>query len=385
MDDLYQNRFISEHFKIFRELILKDLKMKPSDEFVKYFELPDELTGKKVHISDILPEAYGYEDTILQLISEQEKEFRIPDISRTVGRGEIFFNILFVYVPYYKSLYLFVEDTTAAMISRRELQQSRNNIILLNKEISGRNIALEKSNTELRVLQNNMNELNRQLEMKVSERTIELEMNLKKTKRVFEQTVKSLSIALEKRDPYTAGHQDRVSDLAAAIAGKLNFNSETIEGIKIASRLHDIGKIYVPSEFLTRPGRLTEEEFSVIKMHPIIGFDILRDIEFPWPVAAIVLQHHERLNGSGYPYGLSGDEIMIEAQILAVSDIVETIATDRPYRKTLGLDYAMELLAKEKGVSLGPDVVEACFEIFSRDKFTFKNFEFNAGGFFETY
>lgn len=190
----------------------------------------------------------------------------------------------------------------------------------------------------------------------------------------------SLGKALEKRDPYTAGHQERVSDLSVAIASKMGYDAETVEGIKIASRLHDIGKIYVPSEFLTRPGRLTEEEFNVIKMHPVIGFDILKDIEFPWPVAAIVLQHHERFDGSGYPFGLTASEIMTEAQILAVSDTVETIATDRPYRKTLGLQYALELIMKERGKSLDPAVVDACIDIFFKDGYKLTNLELHIDG-----
>lgn len=380
MNDLYLNRFISEHFKVFRATISKDLTLIPSIEFTRYFELPDELSGQKVHINDLLPETFGYEEIILNLLQSGENEFRIPNIARTMKRGDIFFNILLVHVPFYKDLNLFIEDTTDSMSSERELQQSRNEIILLNNEISERNIELEQGNMEMKMLQHDLRQLNHKLEKKVTERTLELEINLNKTKRVFEQTVKALSLALEKRDPYTAGHQDRVSELAAAIAAKLSFDQNTIEGIKIASRLHDLGKIYVPSEFLTRPGKLTEEEFNVIKMHPVIGFDILKDIEFPWPVAAIVLQHHERINGSGYPYGLTGDEIMKEAQILAVSDTVETIATDRPYRKTLGLDYALELIQKERGISLAPDVVDACLELFFEDDFILKSMELHIEG-----
>lgn len=380
MNDLYLNRFISDHFKIFRALITKDLTLTPSVEFIQFFELPEEMCGVKTHIHDLLPETFGYEEQILDLLNSSDSEFRIPNIARITPSGEIFFNIILVHVPFYKDIYLFIEDTSERMSSERELQQSRNEIILLNNEISKRNIELEKNNIELSALQHDLKDLNKKLERKVSERTLELEINLKKTKRVFEQTVKALSIALEKRDPYTAGHQDRVSDLAAAIASKLDYDPDTIEGIRIASRLHDLGKIYVPSEFLTRPGKLSEEEFNVIKMHPVIGFEILKDIEFPWPVAAIVLQHHERLDGSGYPFGLAGDEIMAEAQILAVSDTVETIATDRPYRKTLGLDYALDLIVKEKGRSLDPKVVDACIDLFFNDNFMLRSLELHIEG-----
>jgi len=380
MNDLYLNRFISEHFKVFRATISKDLTLNPSIEFTRYFELPDETSGHRIHLHDILPETFGYDEYILNLRQNDESEFRIPNIARRMKRGEIYFNIILVHIPDYKNIFLFIEDTTDSMSSERELQQSRNDIILLNNEISERNIELEQSNMEMKLLQQDLRQLNRKLEMKVSERTTELEKHLMKMQRVFEQTVKALSIALEKRDPYTAGHQDRVAELAAAIAMKLDYPPDMIEGIKIASRLHDLGKIYVPSEFLTRPGKLSEEEFNVIKMHPVIGFDILKDIEFPWPVAAIVLQHHERIDGTGYPYGLSGDEIMPEAQILAVSDTVETIATDRPYRKTLGLDYALELIVKERGKSLDPLVVDACIDLFYNDNFILKTIEMHIEG-----
>ncbi len=380
MNDSHLDKFISAHFRIFRAALSKDLSLTPSKEFLDYLELTVSDPRKSISIFDILPELVGYDESIADLHSDENKTLRIPNISRTTNRGDIYFNIILAHPPRAKSIYLFVEDTTERMIFEWELQQSRNEIILLNKGISDRNIELEKSNVELESLQQDLKSLNRQLEDKVSERTLELEVNLKKTQRVFEQTVQSLSKALEKRDPYTAGHQERVSDLAEAIARKLNYDEEKIEGIRIASRLHDLGKIYVPSEFLTRPGRLTEEEFNVIKMHPVIGFDILKDIEFPWPVAAIVLQHHERIDGSGYPFGLTSEEIMIEAQILAVSDTVETIATDRPYRKTLGLQYALELIMKERGKSLDPEVVDACIDLFFKDKFELRTIELHVSG-----
>ncbi|NLV66060.1 MAG: HD-GYP domain-containing protein [Spirochaetes bacterium] len=380
MSDNHLDKFISAHFRIFRAGISRDLTITPSEEFLNYLELADDHAEKKISIFELLPELFGYEENIRELFSDTDKTLRIPNISRTAKRGDIYFNIILAHPPNTRTIFLFVEDTTERMIFEWELQQSRNEIILLNKGISDRNIELEKNNIELEILQNDLKILNRQLEEKVSSRTLELELNLKKTQRVFEQTVHSLGKALEKRDPYTAGHQERVSDLSVAIARKMGFDADTVEGIKIASRLHDIGKIYVPSEFLTRPGRLTEEEFNVIKMHPVIGFDILKDIEFPWPVAAIVLQHHERFDGSGYPFGLTANEMMTEAQILAVSDTVETIATDRPYRKTLGLQYALELILKERGKSLDPGVVDACLDIFFKDGYELNNPELHIDG-----
>jgi putative nucleotidyltransferase with HDIG domain len=373
MSDNHFDKFISTHFRIFRAGISNDLTVTPTKEFLDYLELADGRADKKISIFELLPELFGYEENIRELFLDTDKTLRIPDISRTLKRGEIYFNIMLAHPPNTKTIFLFVEDITAHIISEWELQQSRNEIILLNKNISDRNIELEKSNIELEMLQNNLKVLNRQLEDRVKSRTLELELNLRKNRRIFDQTVQSLGKALEKRDPYTAGHQERVSDLSVAIARKMEFDEETVEGIKTAGRLHDIGKIYVPSEFLTRPGKLTEEEFNVIKIHPAIGFDILKDIEFPWPVAAIVLQHHERFDGSGYPFGLTAANMMTEAQILAVADTVETIATDRPYRKTLGLKYALELIHKEKGKSFDPGVVDACLDLFLKDGYELNN------------
>ncbi len=189
---------------------------------------------------------------------------------------------------------------------------------------------------------------------------------IQKTRRLFEQTVNSLAYALETRDPYTAGHQDRVSQLACAIAGELGMDSDGIEGIKIAGKLHDIGKIYVPSEFLTKPGNLMDEEMSVIRLHPQMGFEILRDIEFPWPIASAVLQHHERLDGSGYPYGLTESEIKYEAKILAVADVVEAMGTNRPYRKSPGLDIALREIENKKSIHYDPGIVDACLHLFTQ-------------------
>jgi len=173
--------------------------------------------------------------------------------------------------------------------------------------------------------------------------------------------------AVEIRDPYTAGHQRRVADLARAIAGELELPAETIEGIRVASVIHDVGKISVPAEILSMPRKLTDIEYRLVKEHVAIGYNILKDIEFPWPVADIVRQHHERLNGSGYPQGLQGAEILMEARILAVADTVEAIASHRPYRPAYGLDVALNEIAANRGVLYDADVVDACATLF-RDK-----------------
>ncbi len=188
---------------------------------------------------------------------------------------------------------------------------------------------------------------------------------------LMEETVNGLVSAVEKRDPYTAGHQRRVSLLANAIAVKMELEKSQADGLRIAAIVHDIGKIYVPSEILSKPGKLTTAEFELVKTHPQAGFEILSKINFPWPVAEIVLQHQERINGSGYPNGLKGDDIVIEAQIIAVADVVEAIASHRPYRPSLGIDFALEEIDSQKGVLFDEKVVNICLDLFKNNEFAF--------------
>ena len=178
--------------------------------------------------------------------------------------------------------------------------------------------------------------------------------------------VDSMAAALEARDPYTAGHQRRVAELAVAIAREMAISPNQIEGIKIAATIHDIGKIYVPAEILSKPGNLSALEFSLIKVHPQVGHDILRDIDFPWPVAEMVLQHHEHLDGSGYPNGISGDQILLESRILTVADVVESLVTHRPYRPALGIEAALDEIDKRRGKCYDPRVVDACLALFQK-------------------
>lgn len=184
-------------------------------------------------------------------------------------------------------------------------------------------------------------------------------------------TIGAVALTVEKRDPYTAGHQQRVAHLAVAIAGELGIGGEQIEGIRLGALIHDIGKIYVPAEFLSRSGKLTAAEFEVIKMHAQVGYDIIKDVRFPWPVGEMVLQHHERLDGSGYPQGLKGEAIVIEARILAVADVVEAITSHRPYRPALGLDVALQAIADGRGSFYDADVVDACVRLFRECGFVF--------------
>ena len=205
----------------------------------------------------------------------------------------------------------------------------------------------------------------RDLEQKVEERTSELQKTLS-------GVICALTMTVEYKDPYTAGHQQRVSDLAHAIAKKMGFSRDKIMGIRMAGVLHDIGKIAIPSEILSKPTRLSKTEFDLIKNHSQVGYDILKSIKFPWPLSQIVLQHHERMDGSGYPNGLLGKEILIEAKILGVADVVEAMASHRPYRPALGIDKALEEISINKGKLYDTEAVNACLKIFKEKEFEFK-------------
>lgn len=199
----------------------------------------------------------------------------------------------------------------------------------------------------------------------------ELSQTCGRLKRTVEETVNALGSALEMRDPYTAGHQRRVATLACAIAQRLGFSEMTIDAVRMAGLVHDIGKIAVPSEILSKPTGLTELETCFIKRHSVAGYDILKEVEFPWPIALIVLQHHERLDGSGYPYGVAGDSILVEARVLAVADVAEAMSSHRQYRAALGLPKALDEITENRGKLYDPAAVDACLELFREDGFTF--------------
>ncbi len=185
-----------------------------------------------------------------------------------------------------------------------------------------------------------------------------------KLQKAIEGIVLAMAATVEVKDPYTAGHQRRVADLSRAIAQEIGFSNDRIIGIHMAGMIHDLGKLSVPAEILSKPTQLTDIEFSLIKVHPSSGYDILKGIDFPWPIARIVFQHHERINGSGYPQGLAGEEILPEAKVLAVADVVEAIASYRPYRPALGIDKALEEIEKNRGILYEAEVVEVCLRLF---------------------
>ncbi|MCK4356545.1 PAS domain S-box protein [Candidatus Bipolaricaulota bacterium] len=199
----------------------------------------------------------------------------------------------------------------------------------------------------------------------------ETEANAEDLQATLDGIIKALAATTETRDPYTAGHQQRVTSLAVALAEEMSIPDHQKTGIRVASLLHDIGKMSIPAEILSKPTKLTEMEFALIKNHPKVAYDILRVIDFPWPVADIVLQHHERLNGSGYPNGLKGDEILLEARIICVADVVEAMSSHRPYRPACGLDKALEEIKENAGKLYDPKIVDACLKLFANGIFKF--------------
>jgi putative nucleotidyltransferase with HDIG domain len=265
---------------------------------------------------------------------------------------------------------IFSEESTRNMVQlqikfeterkKKEAEIYRLKNIELQKEISDR-ISIED---ELRKHQN-------QLEEMINERTVELIKSFNKLERGFQGTIILVSKITELRDPYTSGHQIRVAKLASAIAREMKLPEEKVEAIHIASLVHDIGKINVPQEILSKPGVLSDLEMRMIQIHPQAGCDILSEINFPWPIAEIVREHHEHYDGSGYPQGLKADSIMIEARIICVADVIEAMSSHRPYRPVLGLENAVREITDNRDVLYDRDVVNACRRVIIDKGFNF--------------
>lgn len=238
---------------------------------------------------------------------------------------------------------------------------------------------------QLEIEREKVNKINEELEERVKQRTEDyrvvnlalqqeiqghesakenLQRALESLKKSVGATIEVITSAVEARDPYTAGHQVRSASLASSIAEEMGLPEDQIDGIRMAGHIHDIGKLSVPSEILTKPTKLTDLEFALIKEHSLSGYEMLKNVESPWPLAQVVYQHHERMDGSGYPRKLKGDEILIEARIIAVSDVVESMASHRPYRPSLGLEAALEEIEKNKGILYDAAVAEACLRLF---------------------
>jgi putative nucleotidyltransferase with HDIG domain len=204
----------------------------------------------------------------------------------------------------------------------------------------------------------------------------ELQHTLDSLRKAVGATVQVMASAVEAKDPYTAGHQIRSADLARTIAAEMGLPQEKIDGIRMAGSIHDIGKLSIPAEILSKPTKLSEIEFSLIKEHAQRGFEMLKDVESPWPLAEIVHQHHERMDGSGYPRNLKGDDILIEARILAVADVVEAMASHRPYRAGLGIDLALAEIEKNRGTIYDKTVADACLRLFREKGFKLEGLDY---------
>ena len=257
--------------------------------------------------------------------------------------------------------------------------QVLNFFLLTHENLIDQNKQLWETKRELR-------KLNDYLEERVKEKTRSLEAEIAERKKagkalgesldnlrdMLSGTVQALASTMEIRDPYTAGHQRRVAEIACAIAGEIGFSEEAIQGMRVMGYLHDIGKIVVPADILSKPGGLNEHERGIIRTHPRVGHDILAGIRFPWPVSLAILQHHERLDGSGYPDGIIGAAIARESRILAVADVVESMSSHRPYRASLGIEAALGEIKSKSGRLYDPAVVKACLHLFLEKGFQCK-------------
>lgn len=293
-------------------------------------------------IADLLPEAWQYPETAAARVTIGSKEFKTHNYKKTEWRQSSDIKVNKAKAGTVEIVYL--EPKTAAD-EGPFLKEER----LLIDAVA--------------------EQLGRITERKRAEK--ELKHYSEKLRELIEEITQAIAATAELRDPYTAGHQQRVAQLACAIAREMKLSPETIKEIRVAGTLHDIGKIHIPSEILTKPGRLTEIEFNMIKTHPEAGYNILKTIQFPWPVAPVVFQHHERSNGSGYPSGLSAKDILPEARILAVADVVEAMSSHRPYRPARGIDKALAEISQNRGTLYDPQVVDVCLKLFAEKGFSF--------------
>jgi len=245
--------------------------------------------------------------------------------------------------------------------ARKQIEEG---LRLLNKSLEKR--VVEHTAKLVGVNEELMEEINNRIRLEE-----EFKQSIKKLQKSMRGIVQTLSVAIESKDSYSIGHQKRVAKLARCIAEEMGLSKDRIEGVSIAAALHDIGKITIPTEILNKLDQLSEDEFNLIKTHPRLGYDILNEIEFPHPVAQIVLQHHERLDGSGYPSGLSGKDILLEAKILGVADVIDAMQSPHPYRPALGLDRVLDEISRNRGVLYDFNVVYACLVVFNEKGFKF--------------
>jgi HD-GYP domain-containing protein (c-di-GMP phosphodiesterase class II) len=266
--------------------------------------------------------------------------------------------LLFLQKPFHpQEIVQFASALSAKWQAEQQVTALNSN---LERLVSQRTRELQRSNEQLRREVDHRRKVQQQLQQ-----------SLQRLKNIIGGTVMAIAMTVEKRDPYTSGHQYRVAELSKAIGTELGLPQDQLEGLYIASAIHDIGKISLPAEILSKPSQLSPIEMSLVQVHAQAGYDILKSVEFPWPVADIVLQHHERLNGTGYPLGLSGEAILPEARIVGVADVVETMSSHRPYRPSMGLDKALEEITAQRGILYDPAAVDACLALIQQKRFEF--------------
>jgi putative nucleotidyltransferase with HDIG domain len=286
--------------------------------------------------------------------------YRSTETGSRQSSADLSDKLLYLQKPFYRQEIL--QFSTALSIK----WQAERQLLVLHSELES---LVEKRTAEL-VQSNKLLKIEIENRTRVQE---ELEQSFQNLKKVMDSTIKAIAMTVEKRDPYTSGHQMRVAALTRAIAETLELPESQIEGAYMAASLHDIGKIALPAEILTKPIPLTDIEISLIQAHSQAGYDILKGIEFPWSIADIIIQHHERMDGSGYPRGLAGDSILTEARIIGVADVVETMSSHRPYRPSMGIEKALAEISQNSGTLYDADVVAACLKIFNEQKFEFMN------------
>jgi HD-GYP domain-containing protein (c-di-GMP phosphodiesterase class II) len=267
-------------------------------------------------------------------------------------------NLLYLQKPFYRQE--IVQFSTALSIKWKAERQLMNLHSELESLVETRTAELLESNKLLKSEIENRKQIQ-----------LELEQSFANLKKVTDATIQAIALIVEKRDPYTSGHQRRVAELTRALAETIGLSEDQIEGAYVAASIHDIGKISLPAEILSKPIQLSEIEISLIQAHAQAGYDILKGLDFPWPIADIIIQHHERMDGSGYPQGLSGDRISIEARIIGVADVVETMSSHRPYRPSMGIEKALEEITLNSGTLYDSQVVDACLNIFNEKGFLF--------------
>jgi len=307
-----------------------------------YFEL--DLAGNFTFFNDALCRMMGYSQK--ELMGMNNKEYTSPETSEKL----------------YKTFKKMYDTGKPAKVNTYEVIQKSGDIRINNMSAS---LMVDSSGNPMgfRGLAHDVTE--------DKKRERELKKSYDNLQHMLEETVRTLAFTVEVRDPYTAGHQRRVAQLSDAISQKMGLPLEKAMGVKMAALIHDVGKIQIPGEILSKPGPLNSNEMDLVRTHPTVGSNILKEIQFPWPISDIVLQHHGRLDGSGYPDGIEEGKMSTEAKIIAVADVVEAMMSHRPYRSALGLDKAIEEISNNKGTLYDTKVVEACLSLLTEDGFTF--------------